>query len=202
MTPIRSLCAAALTLAIAAPAACADMAGMTMAAPAAPTHRPLAWRQADRILATSRHEGVVRHHVVRFPGHAPRITIVANAPHHPDMSFEIAGRTDPTIAVDAGSRVTLTFLNMDYGAGMEHGVVVTRKKPPYPVQPRDMSPVVRTPILGPRSRAALRKAHYAMSQERFTAPRRPGTYYYLCPVPGHASAFHMYGRLRVRPARA
>ncbi len=162
----------------------------------------LSWRRGQAVLRDSERAGVHHGHgALIFRGKQVAIAIVARAPHHPDMSFETGGLTNPTLCVPQGTQVTLEVMNMDYGPGMAHGLVITSAKPPYPVRLRRHLPHVLAdiPALPPRSRARLQTARYAEQTVRFIAGR-PGTYYYICPVPGHALAFRMYGRFIVYPA--
>lgn len=162
----------------------------------------LPWPQAHRMMELSRREGQLKGRTLFFKGPRAKLVLVANAPHHPDMSFEMGGLTNPTISVAAGSHVALTLLNADYGPGMVHGLVITTQKPPYPVIPSHLQkPLAQLAPLPPRSHARLQRARYAAATVRFVA-RHPGTYYYLCPVPGHASAFRMYGEFLVRAPKA
>lgn len=156
------------------------------------------WQQARQYASLTDPHTRGRHGVV-FRGQRVTITFVAHAPQHPDMSFEAGGRTDPTVYVNPGARVTLRVLNMDYGNGMQHGLVITIAKPPYPVVLTCPLPdtLARVPTLPPRSQARPQAARYAQATTTFVAPRA-GTYYYLCPVPGHARAFRMYGRFVIR----
>ena len=160
------------------------------------------WAQAKTAWQSSRKTGE-RHgsDAVMFPGKKVVITVVANAPRHPDMSFEAGGLTNPTLCVSQGAHVTLRLINMDYGPGMAHGLVITSASPPYPLQIGRHPPTMlaRIGALAPRSSIHLRDAHYAKATVHFVA-RRAGTYYYVCPIPGHALAFHMYGRLIVTPS--
>ncbi|MHB8253809.1 MAG: cupredoxin domain-containing protein [Acidiferrobacter sp.] len=162
-------------------------------------HKQIVWTQARAALKTSQHEGRVRGPVVTFHGKTVAITLIANAPHHPDMSFEAGGLTNPTISVAQGARVTLTFLNMDYGPYMDHGVVITATKPPYPARMGHRLTGVLAHIwqLPPRSQARLAQARYTETSVQFV-PRHSGTYFYVCPTPGHALAYRMYGRFLVR----
>lgn len=163
----------------------------------------ISWARGRAVLRDSKRAGV-RHgrRVLMFRGKRVAIALVAHAPSHPDMSFETGGLTNPTVCVSQGAQVTLEVLNMDYGPGMAHGLVITSAKPPYPAQLGRHLPHVLAdiPALPPRSSARLQKARYAEKTVRFVAGRA-GTYYYVCPVPGHALAFGMYGRFVVRPAR-
>ena len=199
-------CACALASTLLAPmtlGAMDHMAGMTMPADKAQSsaHNKIPWVQARQILLLSRHEGRSRGRTVTFRGKTVAIAVVANAPHHPDMSFEIGGLTNPTITVTQGSSVTLTFLNMDYGPYMDHGVVITATRPPYPAHvDRHLAGVLaHIRLLPPRSRQRLARAHYAEGSVHFLA-QKAGTYYYVCPIPGHALAYRMYGRFLVRNA--
>lgn len=180
----------------------AMMPGMTMPS-IAPSmvgaHQRIPWVRAQSFLASSLHEGVRRGHSLYFPGQHVALTIVANAPHHPDMSFEAAGLTNPTIVMNKGVQVTLSLLNMDYGAGMAHGIVITTTKPPYPAITNGVlrGIIAQTGLMPARTGPNRHQALYAVTTTRFTI-KKTGVYYYVCPAPGHAAAFHMYGTLRVR----
>ena len=145
--PLIAASAFALASVILAPitaSAMSPMAGDAMLAGktgGATTEKWVSWAQAQRALRASQHEGRAFGRMVRLQGRTVVITLVANAPKHPDMSFEIDGLTNPTLSVAQGSHVTLTFLNV---------------------------------------------------------AQNVGTYYYVCPIPGHADAFRMYGRFVVR----
>lgn len=162
------------------------------------THDPLPWARARRIIQAARTEGHKKDGALFFSGPRADLVMVASGPHHPDMTFDMGGLTNPTISVVAGSHVALTLLNADYGPGMAHGLIITTTKPPYPVLVNHLRNLLtQLAPLPPRSRPRLQQARYAEATVHFVAPR-PGTYYYLCPVPGHASAFRMYGRFLVR----
>lgn len=160
------------------------------------------WGTVRRTLVASEHEGHIQGQTVSFYGKTVTLRVVANAPHHPDMSFEVGGLTNPTVSIAQGTHVTLTFLNMDYGPGMDHALLITSAKPPYPprVSSQGAGVLASIPPLAPRSKKNLNQARYAQASLRFTA-QTPGTYYYVCPVPGHADGFHMYGRFVVRDTR-
>ena len=176
---------------------------MVMARDTIPVVGPtIPWAQGRIAWQSSRKAGERRGpDAVMFPGKRVVITVVANAPRHPDMSFETGGLTNPTVCVSQGAHVTLKVINMDYGPGMVHGLVITSAKPPYPLQIGRHPPhmLARIAALAPRSSSRLRAARYAEATVHFVA-RRPGQYYYVCPIPGHALAFHMYGRFIVKRA--
>jgi len=110
-----------------------------------------------------------------------RLTIIASPPGSPDERFRIAGLTDPAIVVKAGTRITIQVINADPGAA--HGLVVTASgaRPWMPMM------TARTAFTG----SALwflgnpTPAGMHAGTISFTAGT-PGTYRYLCPVPGHA----------------
>ena len=184
------------------------MSGMSMAptvgpVPALGRHRWIDWSAAQAYVRRSAHAGRVdRAGRVHFHGKAVTLDLVAVQPHYPDMSFELADHVNPTIVVPAGARVTLHLLNMDYGPGMDHGVIVTAVGPPYPVLGMErLHP--RLAMLDPipsRSAESLAQSRYAEASVHFTVPATPGTYYYACQWPGHAEGDHMYGKFEVRAA--
>jgi len=173
----------------------------TVSAPHARTgaraHPELAWAQARSLIEASRREGHKKGQTLVFSGKRVHILVVASSPHHPDMSFAAGGLTNPAITVATGALVTITLLNADFGAGMTHSLVITKTAPPYPARPTQLrGAIARLPSLPPRSSLRLAQARYAQTSIQFVA-HRTGTYYYICTVPGHAMAFHMYGRFLV-----
>ena len=56
-------------------------------------------------------------------------TVVAIAPGKPDMTFTIAGLTNPAIIVPQGARVTVRFINNDTDEA--HGWLITGSEPPF-----------------------------------------------------------------------
>ena len=138
------------------------------------------------------------HNTVEFRGAHVNVVMAAVQPGFPDTTFEVAGLVDPTIIVPASSTVTLTLVNMDYGANMDHGVVITPLSPPYPVLGMmgipDAWAGIR--ILPPRDQSPLTQAHFPEQSVTFAAPN-PGVYYYLCQYHDHASK-GMYGRFVVK----
>jgi rusticyanin len=107
-------------------------------------------------------------------------TVVAIAPGHPDMTFTVAGLTDPAIIVPGGARVTVRFINND--SDEAHGWLVTDHQPPFQFgQPA--TPAITGAYAGiigdPTS------AGDGANTISFTASA-PGSYEYICPMPGHA----------------
>ena len=107
---------------------------------------------------------------------------VLASPSVPAESFRIAGMTDPSVIVPAGAHVTIELINAD--DDMAHGLVIM---PAGAVRP-DMPMMTAAPaftgsalwFLGKPTTAGMHAGTLT-----FTATT-PGSYQYLCPVPGHA----------------
>ncbi len=135
---------------------------------------------------------------VSYNGTNVTMNVIAVQPDKPDTTFEIAGLVNPTIELPHGANVTLKLVNMDYGTDMPHGLVITRTPPPYPTMAMPMmGGGMRNgiPPLSARSDENLQGASYAAGTMQFRATT-PGTYYYVCQVPGHAQD-GMYGKIIV-----
>lgn len=156
------------------------------------------WAEARALVARSGEGATLERgtNTVVFTG--PRITIdmIAVQPDKPDTTFEVAGLVNPTIRVPRGAVIDLQLVNMDYGRDMAHGVVITRVPPPYATMSVPMMGTVGVAPLAPRTSEDLGSARYAVAGATFRATT-PGTYYYLCQVPGHARD-GMYGTLVVQ----
>lgn len=119
--------------------------------------------------------------VITFTARSVRLAMVAS-PSMPAESFRIAGLTDPAISVPAGARVTIELINAD--PDMAHGLVIT----PSGADRAAMPMMTAAPafsgaalwFLGDPTAAGLHAGTLT-----FTATR-PGSYQYMCPVPGHA----------------
>lgn len=107
---------------------------------------------------------------------------VLASPSMPAESFRIAGMTNPTVSVPAGAHVTIELVNAD--ADMAHGLVIM----PTAAVGSYMPMVAAAPsftgadlwFLGKPTAAGMHAGTM-----NFTAAA-PGSYKYLCPVPGHA----------------
>jgi rusticyanin len=107
-------------------------------------------------------------------------TVVAIAPGKPDMTFTIAGLTNPTIIVPAGAQVTVRFINNDTDEA--HGWIVTDNKPPFEFgQPA--TPAIAGAYAGVIGDPTA--AGDGANTISYTASD-PGHYDYICPMPGHA----------------
>ncbi len=128
-------------------------------------------------------------HRVNRQGHtlvyrSAHVTLVAlGAPgSRPGMYWQIDGINGPTVSVPAGATITVDFANGD--PGHPHGFELTTAAPLYPRMAMMVGPVASNgafimPVPAPQG-----NLWYATTAT-FTAPR-PGTYYIICPVPGHA----------------
>lgn len=151
--------------------------------------------------------GVVdKHGALHFRGNRIVIPVVAVEPGKPDTTFEVHDEVNPTLVVPAGAELQFTLGNAD--EGMQHGLDVTARAPTYGQEPHlpmmamagrpgmtsgsgTMEKTVAatglvSPATGNKSRLALRGTGW------FSL--KPGTYYYVCPVPGHARR-GMYGKI-------
>ncbi|MGC9260435.1 MAG: plastocyanin/azurin family copper-binding protein [Phycisphaerae bacterium] len=184
-----------------------NMGGMKMGP--MPAHlpkpgRPISYAAAKPLIKYSNATGMLmghgKHKSVMFMGHKIHIVMVAVEPGSPDQTFEIHKLVDPEITVPAGSKISLTVLNMDFGPGMIHGVVIGQAKPPYKtIVPLPLpGQLAEIPLIMPRTKKSVTKSMYYMGTTTFTAPQNPGTYYYLCQMPGHAKT-GMYGKFVVTP---
>lgn len=130
---------------------------------------------------------------VAYRGKAVNIVALASPHGEPDMTWEIGGLVNPTIVVQAGSRVQVTLVNTD--RGYMHGFEVTSTPPPYSFMA--MMNVNADFLLMPlpeRTAQSVTAARYYTLRGQLDL--RPGVYHYLCPVPGHAR-MGMRGTLKI-----
>lgn len=135
---------------------------------------------------------------VSFSGKKITIPTFAVEPGKPDTTFEVHGKVNPTILVPASSQLKFELTNMD--GGMPHGLVVTTKAPPYKQVPHlsqsdhddnhEAGLIASTGLSGP----ADGKTTVIHVRQTKWFKLLPGTYYYVCPVPGHAHK-GMYGKI-------
>ena len=117
---------------------------------------------------------------ITFTGRSVSFTVVAVPPGGPDMTFRVAGLTNPALVVPAGAQVTVQFINGD--SDEAHAWIVVREQPPFSFgQPKD--PAISGAFSG------LIGDPTASGQGASTitfAAGHPGAYQYICPMPGHA----------------
>jgi rusticyanin len=119
---------------------------------------------------------------ITFTGTSVRLTVLASPAGGPDETFRIAGLTDPAITVTAGAQVSIEVINADPDTA--HGLVITASGAGFSWMPMLTARPAFTGsavwFLGNPTSAGMHAATLS-----FTAST-PGTYRYLCPVPGHA----------------
>ena len=131
---------------------------------------------------------------ITFTTTSVRLAAEASPPAGPDETFRIAGMVDPTVVVPVGARVIVKVINADPDTA--HGMVITGTGGAESWMPMMTSPPAFEGsalwLLGNPTSAGMR-----VGTITFTAAR-PGTYRYLCAVPGHARE-GMTGELIVTP---
>ena len=132
-----------------------------------------------------------RTNTITFTGTTVSFTMVAIAPGAPDMTFRVAGLSNPTIIVPGGARVTVRFINNDTDEA--HGWLVTSGQPPFgfgqPAAPAiagAAAGAIGDPVSG----------NDGANTVSFTATAA-GSYQYICPMPGHAQ-MGMHGPFIIR----
>lgn len=119
---------------------------------------------------------------ITFSGNSANLVALASPAGGPDETFRMAGTVNPTISVKTGTRVTIEVVNADPDTA--HGLVVTATGSASSWMPMMTSPPAFTGaalwFLGNPTSAGMHAGTIS-----FVAST-PGTYQYLCPVPGHA----------------
>jgi rusticyanin len=119
---------------------------------------------------------------ISAPAATVHLVVVASPEGGPDETFRTAGLVDPTITVQLGSRVSIELVNAD--SDTAHGLVVSANgsrsswMPMMTARPAFVGAALW--FLGNPTSAGMHAGTLS-----FTAST-PGTYWYLCPVPGHA----------------
>jgi len=116
-----------------------------------------------------------------FTGPAVALTVLASPQGGRDETFRIAGMTNPAIAVRAGARVSIEVINADPDTA--HGLVITASTVTSGMPMMTAPPAFPGSALWFLGNPAAAGMHAGTLT--FTAGS-PGTYRYLCPVPGHA----------------
>ena len=128
---------------------------------------------------------------ITFHTTAVSLTVVAITPGKPDMTFTIAGLTDPAIIVPQGAQVTVRFINNDTDEA--HGWLITGSGPPFGLgQPT--APAIAGAFAGVIGDPTA--AGDGANTITFTSGGA-GSYDYICPMPGHAQ-MGMHGSFTVR----
>lgn len=131
---------------------------------------------------------------ITFTGTSVRLTVLASPAGGPDETFRIAGMVNPAIVVKAHAHVSMRVVNADPDTA--HGLVITASGARSSRMPmttaRPAFPGAAVWFLGNPTSVGMHAATL-----RFTVST-PGTYRYLCPVPGHAQE-GMTGTFTVSP---
>lgn len=131
-----------------------------------------------------------------FTGDTVTLTLVAAMNEKNPYSFDVAGLTNPEITIPAGARVTLRLVNAD--TDMAHGVLITATGAAGTSWMPMMTSAAAFPGSAIRALADADSSGSPTATTTFTAGA-PGTYTYLCRVPGHAQQ-GMHATLTVRPS--
>jgi len=119
---------------------------------------------------------------ITFTTASVHLTAVASPAGGPDETFRIAGMVNPAVVVPAGAKVSIEVINADPDTA--HGLVVSASDGRSSWMPMMTDRPAFTGsalwFLGDPTAAGMHTGTLT-----FTARTR-GTYYYLCPVPGHA----------------
>lgn len=130
---------------------------------------------------------------IRYTTRQVTLIMVGAPPGHPGDYWQADGHVNPTVVIPAGATVRVIFANGD--PDMSHGWELTTSGPPYPAMPM-MTAGLAAPNAFLMPVPAPNGNQWYEETTTFAAPA-PGTYYYICPVPGHA-AEGMWGRLIIQ----
>jgi len=121
-------------------------------------------------------------HSITFTTGEVHLVVLASPPGGPDETFRIAGMVNPAVVVPAGARVSIEVINADPDTA--HGLVVTsaQNRPSWMPMMTSRPAFTNSALwfLGDPSATGMHAGTVT-----FTAAS-PGSYRYLCPVPGHA----------------
>lgn len=151
----------------------------TQLATDSPSYIPSSQTETESLIAPEGARIDKERNTVTFATAVASFAVVAVPPRGPDMTFRIAGLTDPTVAVPAGANVTVTFINAD--SDEAHGWELTTAVPPFSFQPGPPA----FPGAFARGLGDPTPAGDGAETITFTA-RTSGSYQYVCPMPGHA----------------
>ena len=119
---------------------------------------------------------------ITFTAASVHLVAVASPPGGPDETFRIVGMVNPAVVVPAGAKVSIEVVNADPDTA--HGLVITASDGRSSWMPMMTDRPAFTGaalwFLGNPTAAGMH-----VGTPTFTAAT-PGTYHYLCPVPGHA----------------
>ncbi|WP_188596270.1 sulfocyanin-like copper-binding protein [Thermocladium modestius] len=135
--------------------------------------------------------------IITFTNKTVYLIILAGPPNN-ILTFQLFNLTNPTIEVPLDSTVIIAVIDDGY---LNHSFGITSTPPPYPasVSPNQDQPAFpgseMPPTLLINGLSPASSNTYSGYLLKFNATK-PGTYWYLCFVPGHASS-GMYGKFVV-----
>ncbi len=153
--------------------------------------------QVNSLIAQSERGVKINHSTNTIVYSSSKVSLVPLAApaalHIPGMQWEIDGLINPTIVVPKGASVNVNLINAD--KGYMHGFEVINASPPFSQMamrqgPRAFASSFIMPIPPENT-----LGQFSSSSTQFRAVSK-GTYYYICPVPGHA-ALGMAGKFIV-----
>ncbi|MCL4545012.1 MAG: plastocyanin/azurin family copper-binding protein [Chloroflexi bacterium] len=130
---------------------------------------------------------------VTYRAAALELVALASPDGQKDMTWNVDGLVNPTVVVPKGAQVTVHFFDAD--TGTPHGWELTSTPPPYPSMVMMDAQVAFPGAFAMPVRGATAQ-QWSGRTLQFTVTTA-GTFYYLCPVPGHARQ-GMYGTLIVQ----
>jgi len=149
-----------------------------------------AQRLGDQVPAGASVDRAAR--TVTFTAANVKLAVLAS-PSMPAESYRVAGMTNPAISVPAGAHVTIELVNAD--GDTAHGLVVMPAGAARSFMPMmTAAPSFTGAALWFLGKPTAAGMHAATMTFTVTAP---GSYQYLCPVPGHAQQ-GMAGTFTVR----
>ena len=118
---------------------------------------------------------------ITFTSNTVGFTAEASPVGGPDETFRIAGLVNPKIVVHAGARVSIRVINAD--SDTAHGLVITTNHEGSWMPMMTSRPAFASSALWFLGNPTTMGMHTGALTFIATTP---GTYQYLCPVPGHA----------------
>jgi len=122
------------------------------------------------------------HNRLILHGQNVHLVVLASPEGGPDMAFRIAGLTNPVVAVPTGAAVTVQFINGD--TDTSHGWELANRQESFAYMPM-MGSSLALPGSSAMPLGIPSKDGWPAETISFSV-NSPGTYTYLCPVPGHA----------------
>ena len=135
---------------------------------------------------------------ITYPVNITKADAYLETPNHELPYFGDYGLIDPTFVINKGSTVNFVFINL--GAEI-HIFAITPQAPPFnpftTLSPESLkADLLYLPALPPPANPSNPFSGSIYSTSGSYTFNETGTYYYLCPIPGHAE-LGMYGKIEV-----